>query len=87
MRVAPALLGGRILVRFSAATQLAALAAVVSDFWEDVTHLIRSSLYAVTNGQFDNWYFRLSVGIVLATIESSLQVGRWRVCRTHAIRL
>ena len=69
MRVVPALLGWQDPgSAFSAAMQLAALAAVVSYFWKDVTHLISSSLYAVTNRQFDNQYFRLSVGIVLATI-------------------
>lgn len=69
MRVVPALLGWQDPgSAFSAAMQLAALAAVVSYFWKDVTHLISSSLYAVTNRQFDDQYFRLSVGIVLATI-------------------
>jgi undecaprenyl-diphosphatase len=69
MRVVPALLGWQDPgSAFSAAMQLAALAAVVSYFWKDVTHLVSSSLYAVTNWQFDNQDFRLSVGIVLATI-------------------
>jgi undecaprenyl-diphosphatase len=69
MRVVPALLGWQDPgSAFSAAMQLAALAAVVSYFWKDVTRLVSSSLYAVTNRQFDNQYFRLSVGIVLATI-------------------
>jgi len=69
MRVVPALLGWQDPgSAFSAAMQLAALAAVVSYFWKDVTHLLSSSLYAVTNRRFDNQDFRLSVGIVLATI-------------------
>jgi undecaprenyl-diphosphatase len=69
MRVVPALLGWQDPgSAFSAAMQLAALTAVVSYFWKDVTHLISTSLYAVTNRQFDNQHFRLSVGIVLATI-------------------
>jgi undecaprenyl-diphosphatase len=69
MRVVPALLGWQDPgSAFSAAMQLAALAAVVSYFWRDLRHLISSSLYAITNRQFDNQYFRLSVGIVLATI-------------------
>jgi undecaprenyl-diphosphatase len=69
MRVVPALLGWEDPgSAFSAAMQLAALAAVVNYFWKDVTHLVSSSLYAVTNRQFDNENFRLSVGIVLATI-------------------
>src|ERR1700720_4068261 len=48
---------------FSAVMQLAALAAAVSYFWNDVRPLIGSSLYAIRNRQFDNQYFRLSVGI------------------------
>jgi undecaprenyl-diphosphatase len=69
MRVVPALLGWQDPgSAFSAAMQLAALAAVVSYFWNDVRHLIGSSLYAIRNRQFDNQYFRLSVGILLATI-------------------
>jgi undecaprenyl-diphosphatase len=69
MRVVPALLGWQDPgSAFSAAMQLAALAAVVSYFWNDVKHLIGSSLYAIRNRQFDNQYFRLSVGILLATI-------------------
>ena len=69
MRVVPALLGWQHPgSAFSAAMQLAALAAVVSYFWNDVRHLIGSSLYAIRNRQFDNQYFRLSVGILLATI-------------------
>lgn len=69
MRVVPALLGWQDPgSAFSAAMQLAALTAVVSYFWKDLTHLISTSLYAVTNRKFDNQHFRLSVGIVLATI-------------------
>ena len=69
MRVVPALLGWQDPgSAFSAAMQLAALAAVVSYFWSDVRHLVSASVSAVTNRQLDNQYFRLSVGIVLATI-------------------
>jgi undecaprenyl-diphosphatase len=69
MRVVPALLGWQDPgSAFSAAMQLAALAAVVSYFWNNVRHLIGSSLYAIRKRQFDNQYFRLSVGILLATI-------------------
>jgi undecaprenyl-diphosphatase len=69
MRVVPALLGWQDPgSAFSAAMQLAALAAVVSYFWNDVRNLISSSVYAIANRQLDNQYFRLSVGIVLATI-------------------
>jgi len=69
MRVVPALLGwpdpGSA---FSAAMQLAALVAVASYFWSDIRHLIIGSVSAIASRQFDNQYFRLSVGIVLATL-------------------
>lgn len=69
MRVLPALLGWQDPgSAFSAAMQLAALAAVVSYFWSDVRHLATNSLHAVARREFDNRYFRQSVGIVLATI-------------------
>ena len=69
MRIVPAMLGwpdpGSA---FSAAMQMAALAAVISYFWKDVRELLYGSLKAVTKGDFDNWYFRFSIWIVLATI-------------------
>ena len=69
MRIVPAMLGwpdpGSA---FSAAMQMAALAAVISYFWKDVRELLFGSLRAVTKGDFDNWYFRFSIWIVLATI-------------------
>jgi undecaprenyl-diphosphatase len=73
MRVVPALLGWRDPgSAFSAAMQLAALAAVVSYFWSDVRHLVVDSLRAVARGEFNNRYYRLSVFIVLATIPISI---------------
>jgi undecaprenyl-diphosphatase len=69
MRVVPALLGWQDPgSAFSAAMQLAALAAVLSYFWSDVTHLAARSLQAVVHRDLDDQYFRLSVWIVLATI-------------------
>jgi undecaprenyl-diphosphatase len=69
MRIVPALLGwpdpGSA---FSAAMQLAALAAVVSYFWSDVSQLVGSSLGALVRRDFKDRYFRLGVWIVLATI-------------------
>jgi undecaprenyl-diphosphatase len=69
MRVVPALLGwpdpGSA---FSAAMQLAALAAVISYFWKDVRDLTVNSIGALASGNFQNPYLRLSVWIVLATI-------------------
>lgn len=69
MRVVPALLGWQDPgSAFSAAMQLAALAAVVSYFWSDVSHLVFGSLGALARGDFKDRYFRLAVWIVLATI-------------------
>src|ERR1700732_2077351 len=69
MRVVPALLGwpdpGSA---FSAAMQMASLAAVVSYFWSDVRQIALSSLRAAVRRQFDDQYFRLAVWIVLATV-------------------
>ena len=69
MRLVPAVLGWQDPgSAFSAAMQLAALAAVVSYFWSDVRGLAANSLQAIARGQFHNRDFRFSLGIVLATI-------------------
>jgi undecaprenyl-diphosphatase len=69
MCVVPALLGWKDPgSAFSAAMQLAALAAVVSYFWSDVRRLAISSVRAATSATFSDQYFRLSVWIILATI-------------------
>jgi undecaprenyl-diphosphatase len=69
MRAVPALLGWKDPgSAFSAAMQLAALAAVVSYFWRDVESLTVNSLRAVARGKFNDPHFRLSLWIVLATI-------------------
>lgn len=69
MRLVPAFLGwpdpGSA---FSAAMQLAALAAVVSYFWSDVRDLTMNSLHAIARGQFQDRHLRFSVWIILATI-------------------
>ena len=69
MRLVPALLGwpdpGSA---FSAAMQLAALAAVVSYFWSDVRALAVNSLAAIGRGQFEDRYLRFSTWIVFATV-------------------
>jgi undecaprenyl-diphosphatase len=73
MRVVPALLGwpdpGSA---FSAAMQLAALAAVLSYFWRDVRDLATNSVIAVLQRRFDDRHLRLSIWIVLATIPIAL---------------
>lgn len=69
MRVVPALLGWRDPgSAFSAAMQMAALAAVISYFWHDVSGVTRGSLAAVRQRDFDSPDFLLAVMIVLATI-------------------
>ena len=69
MRIVPALLGwpdpGSA---FSAAMQLAALAAVVSYFWQDVRGVLFGSVAAVRRRDFGDWNLRFAVWIVLATL-------------------
>jgi undecaprenyl-diphosphatase len=69
MRILPAVLGWQDPgSAFSAAMQLAALAAVVSYFWSDVGRLAAHSLTAIVRADFKDRYFRLAVWIVLGTI-------------------
>src|SRR5258705_4132436 len=69
MRLVPSLLGWQDPgSAFSAAMQLAALAAVVSFFWTDVRDLAASSLQAIARRQFNDRHFRFALWIVLATI-------------------
>jgi undecaprenyl-diphosphatase len=69
MRIVPAMLGWRDPgSAFSAAMQMAALAAVVSYFWKDVRAVTVGSLAAVARRDFGDYQFRLALAIVLATI-------------------
>jgi len=69
MRIVPALLGWKDPgSAFSAAMQLAALAAVVSYFWKDIREIAFGSVRALARRDFSDWYFRFVVWIVLATI-------------------
>jgi undecaprenyl-diphosphatase len=69
MRLVPAVLGWQDPgSAFSAAMQLAALAAVLSYFWSDVRGLAVNSLQAIARGQFRDRDLRFSLWIVLATI-------------------
>ena len=69
MRLVPAVLGWQDPgSAFSAAMQLAALAAVVSYFWSDVRDLAANSLSAISRGQFRDRDLRFSLWIVLATV-------------------
>jgi undecaprenyl-diphosphatase len=69
MRLVPAMLGWQDPgSAFSAAMQLAALAAVLSYFWSDVRGLGANSLQAIARGQFRDRDLRFSFWIILATI-------------------
>jgi undecaprenyl-diphosphatase len=69
MRIVPAVLGWQDPgSAFSAAMQLAALAAVISYFWTDMRDVVVGSVGAALRRDFDNWHFRFAVWIVLATI-------------------
>ncbi len=69
MRIVPAFLGWQDPgSAFSAAMQLAALAAVISYFWSDVRGLVFGSLGAARRRDFKDWNFRFAMWIVLATV-------------------
>ncbi|HXY58901.1 MAG TPA: undecaprenyl-diphosphatase UppP [Methylocystis sp.] len=69
MRIVPSLLGWKDPgSAFSAAMQLAALAAVIAYFWGDVRGLLVGVVNSVKARDFDNWAFRFAVWIVLATV-------------------
>lgn len=69
MRIVPAVLGWQDPgSAFSAAMQLAALAAVVSYFWADVRDIAVGSVGALARRDFRNPYLRLALWIVLATV-------------------
>lgn len=69
MRIVPAVLGwpdpGSA---FSAAMQLAALAAVVSYFWADVAELTGGTVMALVRRDMRSPYLRMTVGIILGTL-------------------
>src|SRR5450631_3318421 len=69
MRLVPAVLGWQDPgSAFSAAMQLAALAAVVSYFWKDVRSLTTNSLQAIAHGRFRERDLCFSLWIALPTI-------------------
>lgn len=73
MRIVSALLGWRDPgSAFSAAMQLAALAAVISYFWQDVRRLAVGSVSAIGRRQFADPEFRLVIWIGLATVPIAL---------------
>src|SRR3974390_1088252 len=62
MRIVPAFLGWQDPgSAFSAAMQVAALAAVVTYFWSDVRGIALGSLGAIRRRDFQDWNFRFAV--------------------------
>jgi undecaprenyl-diphosphatase len=73
MRIVPALLGWQDPgSAFSAAMQMAALAAVIAYFWRDVRDLLVGSLTALTRHDFSDHELRFAFGIVIGTIPIGL---------------
>jgi undecaprenyl-diphosphatase len=69
MRIVPAILGWKDPgSAFSAAMQMAALAAVVSYFWSDIREFAIGSVKAAVARRFDDWHFRFVIWVGLATI-------------------
>ncbi len=69
MRIVPALLGWQDPgSAFSAAMQLAAVAAVISYFWSDVRGLAFGSIRAAIRRDFGDWNFRFASWLVLGTL-------------------
>jgi undecaprenyl-diphosphatase len=69
MRLVPALLGWRDPgSAFSAAMQLAALAAVIGYFWSDIRDLATKSISAAMHGEFGDRHFLFVLWIALATV-------------------
>ena len=69
MRIVPALLGWRDPgSAFSAAMQMAALAAVISYFWRDVSELSAGSVRALLRRDYSDRNLKLTLWIVLATL-------------------
>ena len=73
LRIVPALLGWQDPgSAFSAAMQLAALAAVVAYFWRDVKDILFGSLSALARRDFFDHSLRFAFGIVIGTIPIGL---------------
>ncbi len=69
MRIVPALFGWQDPgSAFSAAMQLAALAAVIGYFWQDVRDILFGSLAALARRDFSDHALKFAFGIVIGTI-------------------
>jgi len=73
MRIVPALLGWQDPgSAFSAAMQMAALAAVIAYFWNDVREILFGSLSALARRDFRDHSLRFAFGVVIGTIPIGL---------------
>jgi undecaprenyl-diphosphatase len=71
MRIVPALLGWQDPgSAFSAAMQLAALAAVIGYFWRDMQDIVFGSLSALGRRDFSDHSLRFAFGIVIGTLNT-----------------
>lgn len=69
MRIVPALFGWQDPgSAFSAAMQLAALAAVIGYFWQDVRDILFGSLAALARRDFSDHALKFAFGVVIGTI-------------------
>ena len=85
MRIIPAFLGWQDPgSAFSAAMQVAALAAVVSYFWADVRGFAVGSLDAIRRRDFQDWNFRF---VDLDHSRDHPDRHRWRIAETHPQRV
>jgi undecaprenyl-diphosphatase len=87
MRIVPAFLGWQDPgSAFSAAMQMAALAAVISYFWTDVRTIGAGALSAMRRGDFADWNLRFAIWIVLATlpivVAGKLLAGMLNACHS-----
>jgi undecaprenyl-diphosphatase len=87
MKIVPAMLGWQDPgSAFSAAMQLAALAAVITYFWSDVRGLVFGSLSAIARRDFQNRDFQMAMYITLGTVPiviAGLGLSKWlNACNT-----
>ena len=69
LRIVPALLGWQDPgSAFSAAMQLASLAAVITYFWKDIQHLVGGMVRAVAERDFQSRRFKLPLGLLVGTV-------------------
>ena len=89
MRIVPALFGWQDPgSAFSAAMQLAALAAVISYFWRDVHDLLFGSLSAIGRRDFSDRSLKLAFGIAIGTIPIGIAgLALAKLLNTQPIRL